>query len=264
MTSGKQAKRRRRAQQAPPPVRSGSRGRQASPNVLAGAAATIALVAVAAGLAFAFIGRSSAPQTTTAATLPDAGVVTRLFRGIPQHGNVLGSPKAPVTMVEYIDLQCPVCRAFETETVPTIIPRYVRNGKVKIVARTIAFIGPDSERGRRAAIAGAQQNRLFNFAQLLYFNQGTENTGWLNDSIIRAAANSIPALDAATLMSSRNSAQVISEEKRFDAQANADHVSGTPGIYVGKSGGKLRAVSPGLAPDGATLSAAFDRARLAG
>ena len=68
-------------------------------------------------------------------------------------------------------------------------------GKVKIEARPIAFIGPDSERGRAAALAAAAQNRMFNFMEILYFNQGPENTGWLDDAMVKAAAASIPGLD---------------------------------------------------------------------
>ena len=86
---------------------------------------------------------------------------------------------------------------------PELIRRYVRTGKVKVEARPIAFIGPDSQRGRAAALAAAKQNRLFNFSQLLYFNQGTENTGWLNDAMIKAAAASIPGLDVPRLLSDR-------------------------------------------------------------
>ena len=114
---------------------------------------------------------------------------------IPQNGSVLGSPTAPVTVVEYIDLQCPACQQFESQALPDLVSRYVRTGKVKIEARPIAFIGPDSIRGRAAALAAVAQNRMFNFAELLYFNQGPENTGWLDDDMVKAAASSIPGLD---------------------------------------------------------------------
>ena len=67
------------------------------------------------------VGRVAAAGTT--GTLPDANVIAQQFDGIPQAGNVLGKTTAPATMVEYIDLQCPVCRAFETEVMPTIIDR---------------------------------------------------------------------------------------------------------------------------------------------
>src|SRR4051812_25682761 len=114
MTSGKQARRQRQAESRPP-VRSTGGGRQASPKVLVGAAAAIVLSAAAIALAFAFSGGSSTPPVTSVGTLPDAGANTQLFKGIPQQGNVLGKASAPVTMVEYIDLQCSFCRAFETE-----------------------------------------------------------------------------------------------------------------------------------------------------
>jgi protein-disulfide isomerase len=257
MTSGKQARKQRQAQR--PPV-SSKAGRNASPKVLLAAAVGIAGIAAAIALAVAFTGGSSSPSLTTVSTLPDAGSVIQLFKGIPQQGNVLGKASAPVTMVEYIDLQCPVCRAFETETMPTIIDRYVRTGKVKVEARTIAFIGADSDRGRRAAIAASRQNRLFDFEQLLYANQGSENSGWLDDLMVTAAAKSIPGLDVQTLLNTRNSASVVDTAKRYDAEAKADGVGGTPALYIGKSGGKLAAFSPDNAPDAATLSAELDQA----
>mgnify|MGYP003297780061 CR=1 FL=1 len=54
-------------------------------------------------------------------------------------------------------------------------------GTGKIEARPIAFIGPDSIPARQAMIAASKQNRAFNFAQITYANQGTENTGWVTD-----------------------------------------------------------------------------------
>jgi protein-disulfide isomerase len=258
MTSGKQARKQRQAQR--PPVSSKGGGRKASPKVLLGAAAGIAGIAAAIALVVAFTGGSSSPSSTTVSTLPDAAAVTQVFKGIPQQGNVLGKASAPVTMVEYVDLQCPVCRAFETEVMPTIIDRYVRTGKVKVEARTIAFIGPDSDRGRRGAIAASRQNRLFDFEQLLYANQGPENGGWLDDSMVTAAAKSIPGLDVQALLDTRNSAGVVDTAKRYDAQATADGVGGTPALYLGKTGGKLTVFSPANAPDAAALSAALDRA----
>jgi hypothetical protein len=43
-----------------------------------------------------------------------------------------------------------------------------------------------------AALAAGRQNHFFDFAQLAYFNQGGENSGWLDDNFIRAAYSSIP------------------------------------------------------------------------
>jgi protein-disulfide isomerase len=257
MTSGKKARKQRRTP-PPPPVRSTGGGRRASPKVLAIGAGVVALAAVAAALAFALTGGSSSSNSaTTASTLPDAGTAQQMFKGIPQHGNVLGKPNAPVTMVTYIDLQCPICREFETTVMPTIVPRYIRSGKVRLVARPIAFLGPDSVRGRLAALAAGKQNRFFDFSQLLYYNQGQENSGWLDDNFIRSAYASIPGLDAAAAEKARNASAVSQLAGEYDTQADADNVRGTPTVLVGKTGGKLTEVT---SPDVANLSAALQAA----
>jgi protein-disulfide isomerase len=160
-------------------------------------------------------------------------------------------------MVEYVDLQCPHCRDFEATVMPTILQRFVRPGKLKVEARPIAIIGPDSNRGRDAAIAAAEQNRMFPFMQVTYFNQGTENTGWLNDTFVQQAAASVPGMDVPKLASAAGSSAVAARGKTFDAQASADNVPGTPALYVGRSGGRLQEV---LSNDEATVVAAIRRA----
>ena len=203
-------------------------------------------------------GGSNSSSSGSAGKLPDTADVQQLLAGIPQNGNVLGKPTAPVTVIQYVDLQCPFCRQFETEAMPTILSDYVRKGKAKIESRIIAFIGPDSQTGREAALAAAKQNKLFNFTQLMYDNQGTENTGWLNDDVIKSAAASIPGLDANKLQSDRGSASVKSQLDAFDAQAKDGHVNSTPTIYVVHKGGKpqlVRLTSPG---DPSALEAAIN------
>ena len=257
MTSGKQARRQRQQAVARPPVRSTGGGRKASPAVLIGA--LVAFVVIAAVVAVVLVtsnGGSSSSKTPT--KLPDAGVIAQQFAGIPQSANVLGKASAPATLVEYIDLQCPVCRQFETEVMPTIIDRYVRPGKLKVVARPVTVIGPDSETGRRAMIAAFKQNRGFNFAQLLYFNQGPENGGWLDNSMVADAATSIPGVNVAALQSAAGSKAVQQQAATYDSQARADALAGTPTLTLGKSGGKLTSLGAG-SPTVEQLSAAIDQ-----
>jgi protein-disulfide isomerase len=205
------------------------------------------LAATGLTLGIAFSGESSKAAVPARGSLvnalPGAGDARRLLQGVPQRGNVLGSRSAPVTLVEYVDLQCPFCQQFETQAMPALIVRYVRTGKVKIEARPIAFIGADSQRGRVAAIAAGEQNKLFNFAQILFLNQGSENTGWLNDQMVTSAAASIPGLDVSRFLAGSNSDAVKAKAGAFDRQAVADKVRGTPTILVGKSGGALRPVA---------------------
>ena len=265
MPSGKQSKRRRRAARTtPPPVQRKGRQRRASRRVLLAAAGVIVLAAIAVTLGGAFSSGSSKADVPARGSLvnalPGAADVQRLLKGIPQRGNVLGSQSAPVTLVEYVDLQCPYCQQFETQALPALIGQYVRTGKVKIEARPIAFIGPDSQRGRAAAIAAGEQNKLFNVAQILYLNQGGENTGWLNDQMIKSAAASIPGLDVPQLLSTRSSATVNTRADAFDQQAAADNVRATPTILVGKSGGTQRPVALKSPTDGQSVASAINAA----
>jgi len=268
MASGKQSKRRRRAAEvAPPPVRAKGQRRQASPRVLIAEAVLLAMIVVGLVLGLALSGTSSgsparsAPRHGSLANaLPGATAVDQLLKGIPQHGNVLGSPTAPATLVEYVDLQCPYCQQFETQAMPTLIKHYVSTGKAKIELRPIAFIGPDSQRGRSAAIAAGRQNRMFNFAELLYLNQRGENTGWLNDATITATAASIPGLDVPSLLEQRNSASTGSQAGAFDRLATSDQVTSTPTILVGKSGHALRRVTLASPGDARSVASALDTA----
>jgi protein-disulfide isomerase len=233
--SGKQSKRRRSALAA----KSASAPRkQASPKVLLAVLGAILLVGATIGVASALRGRSS----SSPAPLTGVADTRTLLDGIAQHGNVLGKPSAPVTLVEYADLQCPFCRDFGLQTEPALINRYVRTGRVKVVFRPLAFLGADSVRGRNAVIAAGLQNRLFDVVQLLYANQGGENTGWLDDRLVEAAARSVPALEVGRLVADTSSDAVARRAGAFDAQASLDGVRSTPTLLVGKSGGTLRPV----------------------
>ena len=211
------------------------------------------------GLGLALTGGSSSTTSvpergSLTGALPGAARVESLFRGIPQSGHVLGSPKAPVTMIEYVDLQCPYCRDFAAAAMPGLVSRYVRTGKVKLEQRVIAFIGPDSQRGRLAVIAAGQQGKLFNLTELLYFNQGAENTGWLSDDLVAAAAASIPGVDVPRLLADAESGSVAEQAAALDALAKSGNVNSTPTILVGRSGQTPQRVTLASPTDGQAVA----------
>lgn len=263
MPSGKASKRRRMAAAAPPPVVSKGRPRrrQASPRVLAIAGAVAALIVVAIVLGVVFSGGSKSsglpkgyqPVGSLAAGLPGAAEVAAELKGIPQSGTTLGSAFAPVTLTEYIDLQCPICQQFETQVFPDILQRYVRTNKVKVVLKPWAFIGPDSFHGQSATLAAARQNRAFDFVLILYDNQGTENTGWLTDRMIYEIAVGVPGMKLKQLFDERSSTAVQAAAKQVDADASANGVSGTPTLFVGRAGEKPTRVPMANGLDEATL-----------
>ena len=124
-------------------------------------------------------GSSSPPANVTGA----AQVDTQL-KGIPQTGQVLGDPGAPVTVIEYGDPQCSSCKFFSENVAPQLISAEVRPGKVKYQFQPFLIIGPDSKPAMKAALAAGEQNRLWQFLQLFYLNQGGENSGYVTDSFL--------------------------------------------------------------------------------
>jgi protein-disulfide isomerase len=215
----------------------------------AGVAAVLALVLVLVNR-----GGSSTPAPNPA-SLTGVAETAALLNGIPQHGTVLGSPKAPVTLAEYADLQCPICGAWATQALPTIVQKYVRTGKVRLEFRGLRFVGPDSDTALRTAIAAGAQNRLWNVVDLLYRNQGTENTGWVTDKLLR---NVVVAAGLETgVLDQRASAAVNRQIAADERQAQLDAVPGTPTFEVGPTGGRLHPVQL-RSLDPAELGAAID------
>ena len=262
--SGKTARRQRQAPtRVPPPP--GKQSRRASPKVLVAVGAGILAVAIAIVLAVSLSGGSSTPSAPAVGSLtnalPGAAEVQKLLAGIPQSSNTLGDAKAPVTMAEYVDLQCPYCGEFESSVFPTLVRKYVRTGQVRVEQRLLAFIGPDSVRGRSAALAAGLQAKQFNFTELLYVNQGTENTGWLDEKMVVAAGASIPGLRVPQMLTDAKSSRVADTAKAMDAEAKADGVSSTPTILVGKTGGKLTQVTMSSPADYQAIQAAIEQAQ---
>ena len=178
-----------------------------------------------------------------------------LFRGIPERGGVLGDPDAPVTVTEYLDLQCPACAAAARTTLPALVRDQVRSGEVKLEARTLHFLGPDSERAARFAAGAAEQGRLWPFLEAFYAAQGPENSGYVTDEHLRAVARAA-GVDADAAFAYADSAGAQDALNRANADAETAGVEGTPAFTVARGEKTPRAVV-----DAASLPAAIEAAR---
>jgi protein-disulfide isomerase len=200
----------------------------------------VAAVVVVVAIALAVGGGSNKPKRQAGEKVPSQKATAALLAGIPQHGNVLGNPNAPVTFVEYADLQCPFCRQYTTTVMPTLINDYVRPGKMKMEFRNIAFIGTDSLRAAQMAGAAALQNKLWTFIDLFYANQGEENTGYVTDPFLRKIGSGVAGLDVNKAMNDRGTVDVQKQLDKAKEEAAADSIDSTPSFFVGRTGGKLQ------------------------
>ena len=87
---------------------------------------SLALTGFGAGLAALFPGPASADDTPAPADLADAG---------PDGDIMVGSDKAPVTVIEYASMTCPHCAHFSETTFPELQKRYIDTGKVRFIFR---------------------------------------------------------------------------------------------------------------------------------
>ena len=155
----------------------------------------------------------------------------QLLDGIPQSGSTLGKPDAPVTVTEFADLQCPFCRDYTINQFPGIVAKYVKTGKVKMVFKNYAFIGPDSLTAARAAEAAGKQNKLWYFIDVFYNNQGDENTDYVTDAFLKKIAEGA-GVDADKMLTDRQDPKIDTAIAKAQQDAQQAGVNSTPTFLV--------------------------------
>jgi protein-disulfide isomerase len=190
--------------------------------------------------------------------VPGASSTISMLKGIHQSGLALGSQKAPVTLFEYGDLQCPSCASFAEEELPGLISNYVRTGEVRIVYRPLDIIGPDSLRAARMAVALAGQDRLWQFVDLMYRNQGAENTGYVTTTYLEALASAIPGANMRRALAARGSARVNAQIARASAEAHRLNLTGTPSFTIARTGAKAHRLPASAAVQSSVIEEAVE------
>jgi protein-disulfide isomerase len=221
------------------------------------------VVVVIVGIAIASGGGSK--KTVTAGT-PQANATTAevktLIDGIPQSGNTLGDPNAPVTLRYFGDLECPICKEFTLEVLPTLIPKYVRTGKLKIEYHSLetATREPEVFKDQQvAAYAAGKQNKAWDFIETFYHEQGEEDSGYVNEKYLQGIAAQVPGLNLADWSAAR-SEPTYANEVEHDAQAaNQAGFTGTPSFELGKTGGTLEKFEPGTFTEAGPYEAAIEK-----
>ena len=160
-------------------------------------------------------------------------VVPAIAYGAENADMSLGSPTAKVTVTMWGDFQCPACATFARQREPQLVSTYVATGKVKLVFRDFAFIGPESLQGAMAARCSGAQGHFWPYHGYLYANQAaTENSGTLTtarlDEIARAVGLEMTAFDAC--LSGGATRPAVQADT---AQAQQLGIQSTPTIVVG-------------------------------
>jgi protein-disulfide isomerase len=193
--------------------------------------------AVAVIVALIVISQSGGDNNDTATPTTVAGVkgvdlVNSQLQGLAQSGQTLGDASAPVTVTEFGDPQCPVCRAFSQQVAPDLISSEVKTGNVKYVYQPYLIIGPDSKPAMRAVLAAGEQNRFWNYLQLFYENQGEENSGYVTDDFLTNIAKAAGVSDIGAWNTSRNSSKWDAVIAKGTTNAEGFGFNGTPSLVA--------------------------------
>lgn len=174
-----------------------------------------------------------AAQVTDTPPSPVLNVVMPPARDHPQaNGNKMGDPNAPVKIVEFADFQCPYCLRYWTETEPEIIQNYIATGKVYYEYHSVGgFIGPESADAANAAYCAADQNKFWDYHDVLFANWTGENAGDFTPDRLRqyAAAIHLNLDQFNTCISSGTHADEVNQDV---SDAKAAGVQGTPAFII--------------------------------
>ncbi|MBT5773102.1 MAG: DsbA family protein [Dehalococcoidia bacterium] len=122
-----------------------------------------------------------------------AQVTDRVEGDPPVSGRIEGNPSAPVRIIVFEDFQCPFCKLFTDDRAPLIVADFVETGIASIEFHHMAFIGPESIAAAAASECANDQNRFWDYHDLLFLRQGRENAGVFSTGNLKDFARELQA-----------------------------------------------------------------------
>jgi len=192
----------------------------------------LAVIVVAAVGLYQWLGKPTvtvAPQQAgapAASSAAPAGDVSK----VRDSDFVIGSPDAPVTVIEYASLTCPHCARFHNTVLPKIKKEYVDTGKIRLVYRDFPLDGMALRASALARCAGRE--RFFGFLELLFKRQAQ----WAQSPSPLAALGEIAALGglseqdlAACFKDTKLLEEIAMQKKEGEEKLNVD---ATPSFFI--------------------------------
>lgn len=168
--------------------------------------------------------------------------VTTLLADIPQNGTTLGSPRAPVTISIFADIECPTVRRFVVSYLPSILATWVRTGAAKLEYRSLQTDTTNEHTffdQEIAALAAGRQDKMWNYLLLFVHEQGQKHTNYATEQFFTGIASQVPELKQAQWRRDRED-PLLSRQVALGVQAA--HAKGfrfTPSFSLGFTSGNV-------------------------
>jgi protein-disulfide isomerase len=143
--------------------------------------------------------------------------------------NVLGPEDAPVTIIEFTDLQCPYCAHFAIQTFPQLRRNYIDTGRVRFASRDLPL--PMHALAVPAAVAArcaGEQGRFWEFREALFAAQGTLG----HDTYVDLAGKF--GLDPEAFANCRSDGRQAANVRADMELARANGITATPSLVIGR------------------------------
>jgi protein-disulfide isomerase len=207
--------------------------------VVGAIAIVVVLVAISSGGSSAQVVKPNSPAAKKAQS-----TVNTLLAGIPQQGATLGSNSAKVTLTEYGDLVCPVCKSFALGAENQLIANDVRSGKVKIVYKALKTASQTANNSmfvpsQTAMLAAGNQKKGWDYIELFYHEQGDETQSYVTDNYLGGLAKQVQGLNFNQWSSDRQSSTLSAQVTSDVTSAAGAGYNSTPTLVV--SGPKSQA-----------------------
>jgi protein-disulfide isomerase len=225
-------------------------------------AVTVVVVAIVAiAVAAGGSSKKAPPKEGSTAERQAVAAVVSTVGGVRQSGNVLGSPTAPVTLVYFGDLQCPICKDFTLGALPSVIQQWVKSGKLRIEYRAMQTATHEQETFKNqqvAALAAGKQNGMWYYLELFYHQQGEENSGYVTEAYLQMLARQVPGLNVAKWANERGNPELASQVAADGQAANNAGFTGTPSFLLGRTGGALKKFEAASLKDPSSFNQAIE------
>jgi protein-disulfide isomerase len=179
----------------------------------------------------------SLPRLSVLGVVFALGALAGTARAVPavEPGDMaLGSPKAPVTVIEYASVGCPHCAAWNNQVFPSIRDQYVATGKARVVVREMLNGDPSIAAAGFMLARCAGPAKYFPMVDAIYhrqenmFRDGADPQAILRDIARTTGGLSDAAFDAC-LADKQALAAVNARSQRHQ---NDDQIEETPTFFV--------------------------------
>jgi protein-disulfide isomerase len=158
----------------------------------------------------------------------------------------LGSPKAPVTVIEYASVGCPHCAMWNNQIFPTIRTQYVATGKARFVVREMLFGDPSLAAAGFMLARCAGPAKYFPMIDAIYLRQDSMYVAGAEPrAILKNIAKTVGGLSDAGFEACLADKQALAAvNARSEQHRNVDKIEETPTFFL--NGQRLAAeLAPG-------------------